>query len=456
VAGDTRSLDRQALVDLAVVVVCYSGVAALIAALMYLVSGSGSAWLTFDAERFHAMAEVIISGFKPYIDFVDPKPPLLFFMVSVMDLVAPAGSVDILVMSGVNVLCAILIYWIGRNDYGNISGFSAGLLFLVAAVFVQGYFLFSEQFAVLFLILAFMLARRDHFLASGLCLGLAMGFKQYAFLAIPGLLFLARAKGSGRIARYAGFLVAAAVVFLCLFGALYLSYGPEATRSAINWTFGIAPSYVTGHIVEVPAYHPDTVLGFTANLLASVIMVLPTLLFAGTSIWRRGLRTDDEYAFGLFIVFFLGTLLIRQYLHYWILMLPFLVLLACREFAVGSARASDESPQGSALRRLAGFTREVVSSPNAPEGDAGTGAEGKIVFSAPVTGSPAAPVTPGAPGGLIPYRRDSAVPGSHGAQRGEAPRPEQEEAGERNREVPGEGSGEGDREEKGDPDETGM
>jgi len=415
-------------VDLAFVLVCYSGVAALVATLMYLVSGSGSAWLTFDADRFHAMAEVIIGGFKPYIDFVDPKPPLLFFMVSAMDLLAPAGSVDILVMSAVNVLCAILIYWIGRNDYGNISGFSAGLLFLVAAVFVQGYFLFSEQFAVLFLILAFMLARRDHFAACGLCLGLAMGFKQYAFLAIPGLLFLARVKGSGstRLTRYALLLVAAAGAFLFVFAALYLSYGPEATRSAINWTFGIAPSYVAGHLVELPAYRPDNVLGFTANLLASVIMVLPTLLFAMASIWRRGLRTDDEYAFGLFIAFFLATLLIRQYLHYWILMLPFLVLLACREFAVGTARESDESPEGSALSRLAGFAREVGSPPG-PPGEEDGAASGKIVFSAPVTGSPAAPATRRAAGGLIPYRKEGGAPGSRDEPAEETTGWEQEE-----------------------------
>jgi 4-amino-4-deoxy-L-arabinose transferase-like glycosyltransferase len=346
---------------------------------------------------------------------VDPKPPLLFFMVSAMDLIAPAGSVDILVMSGVNVLCAILIYWIGRNDYGNISGFSAGLLYLVAAVFVQGYFLFSEQFAVLFLILAFMLGRKDHLAASGLCVGLAMGFKQYAFLAIPPLLFLAKVKGSRRFTGYIEFLVPAIVVFFSLFGALYLYYGPEATRSAINWTFGIAPSYVTGRLIEVPAYQPDNVLAFTANLLGSVMMVLPTLLFAGTSIWRRGLRTDDEYAFGLLIIFFLATLLIRQYLHYWILMLPFLVLLACREFAVGSARESDESPEGSVLQRFAGFAREVGSSPGTGSGkESPESPAGEIVFSGPVTGSPPAQGGLGVSGGLIPYKRNGTLHGKQG------------------------------------------
>jgi 4-amino-4-deoxy-L-arabinose transferase-like glycosyltransferase len=348
-------------------------------------------------------------------------------MVSLMDLIAPAGSVDILVMSGVNVLCAILIYWIGRNDYGNISGFSAGLLFLVAAVFIQGYFLFSEQFAVLFLILAFMLCRDEHLAASGLCLGLAMGFKQYAFLAIPPLLFLARVRGNRRLLGYAEFIIPAIGVFFCIFGALYLAYGPDTTRSAINWTFGIAPSYVTGNLIEVPAYQPDNVLAFTANLLGSVMMVLPTLLFAGTSIWRRGLRTDDEYSFGLFIIFFFGTLLIRQYLHYWILMLPFLVLLACREFAIGSARETDESPEGSILQRFAGFAREVGSPPGTRDGEGrGESDAGRIVFSAPVTGSPPVQEAPMVNGGLIPYRRDGQESGDHG-NGGPAPGPEKKE-----------------------------
>jgi hypothetical protein len=158
------------------------------------------------------------------------------------------------------------------------------------------------------------------------------------------------------------------------------------------------------------------------------MMVLPTLLFAGTSIWRRGLRTDDEYSFGLFIIFFLGTLLIRQYLHYWILMLPFLVLLACREFAVGSARESDESPEGSLLKRFAGFAREVGSPPEIRSGEEGQESSAdRIVFSAPVTGSP--PPASGdlrVPGGLIPYKRGDQGNGNRG-EGGAAPGPGKKE-----------------------------
>jgi hypothetical protein len=392
-------LNRQELWDLLVVIACYSGIAALIAFFMYELSGTGNLWLTFDAERFHAMAEVIIGGFKPYIDFVDPKPPLLFFTVSFLDLLAPAGSLDIVIMSVVNVACAVLVYTVGREDYGRISGFSAGLLFLVAAVFVQGYFLFSEQFAVLFIFLAFMLARRSHFWGAGVMLGLATGFKQYALLAILPLVYLMRASGSR---RYWELVLPALLVFGGVFAALFAYYGPETTRSALNWTFGIAQSYVSGAMVEAPTYRPQNILAFTANLLASVMMVLPTLLFAAASIWRRGLRTCDEKAQGLFVLFFLCTLFIRQYLHYWIIMLPFLALIACREFEDQNGMEPTQSPEESVPARFAGFLQEVCTLPEPAETE---GREPVVLFKGPVAEPPGAGAAPPPDSGtVIPFR----------------------------------------------------
>jgi hypothetical protein len=392
-------LNRQELWDLLVVIACYSGIAALIAFFMYELSGTGNLWLTFDAERFHAMAEVIIGGFKPYIDFVDPKPPLLFFTVSFLDLLAPAGSLDIVIMSVVNVACAVLVYTVGREDYGRISGFSAGLLFLVAAVFVQGYFLFSEQFAVLFIFLAFMLARRSHFWGAGVMLGLATGFKQYALLAILPLVYLMRASGSR---RYWELVLPALLVFGGVFAALFAYYGPETTRSALNWTFGIAQSYVSGAMVEAPTYRPQNILAFTANLLASVMMVLPTLLFAAASIWRRGLRTCDEKAQGLFVLFFLCTLFIRQYLHYWIIMLPFLALIACREFEDQNGMEPTQSPEESVPARFAGFLQEVCTLPEPAETE---GREPVVLFKGPVAEPPGAGAAPPPDSGaVIPLR----------------------------------------------------
>ncbi|MDD1703677.1 MAG: hypothetical protein LUP97_00385 [Methanoregula sp.] len=47
----------------------------------------------------------------------------------------------------------------------------------------------------------------------------------------------------------------------------------------------------------------------------------------------EGSETPREKALGIMVLVLFSTLLIRQYLHYWILLMPFLALLACREFA---------------------------------------------------------------------------------------------------------------------------
>ncbi len=314
----------------------YGAVAAVLVCLICVVGGGAGDWSSADAERFHAMADVILEGFTPYVDFVDPKPPLLFFAVSLMDWIAPAGSIDTAAMAVLNVAAALLICRIGQEDYGAIAGFAAGLLYLVTAAFVQGYFLLSEQFAVLCLLGSFLAARRSLYHASGLMLGLAVGFKQYAALAAVPLFYLMYARGEG---RYGRLVLPAAGVVAAVFGAIFLVYGAEAGFGALFWTFGVAPGYLLGDLPgTVPDYQTGSPIALAAYLLASVVVVLPALLFAAASVGRRGLRTAEERTLGIFVVVFLATLLVRQYLHYWLLLLPFLALLACREFADEDSR----------------------------------------------------------------------------------------------------------------------
>ena len=288
-------------------------------------------WAGVDAERFHEMARMIINGFAPYVSFADPKPPLLFFVVAVMDLVQPPGSLDLPVITVINMLCAIMIFYIGNKDYGYISGFSSGCLYLVVAAFTQGYFLLSEPFAVMFLLLAFISTRKSQYVYAGICIGLAFGFKQYAILGLFPLLYLMWAQGERRLHHL---VLPAIIVGMSLFGVLLLIYGSDTLTSALNWTFGVAPAYVSGQaIAEIPSYQTNNLFSYSIYLISSIFIVLPVVLFSGASVIRRGLHSPSEWAIFLFVILLSGTLLIWQYLHYWILILPFLVLLACREFA---------------------------------------------------------------------------------------------------------------------------
>ncbi len=50
----------------------------------------GSQWATYDTARFYEMAKVIVHGAVPYLDYQDPKPPLIFFTLTLPVHLRPA------------------------------------------------------------------------------------------------------------------------------------------------------------------------------------------------------------------------------------------------------------------------------------------------------------------------------------------------------------------------------
>jgi len=195
--------------------------------------------------------------------------------------------IDVLLMTIINIACAFLIWEIGWEDYGSIAGYTAGLLFLVISVFTEGYFLFSEQFCVLFLLLAFIMARRSAFAGACVFLALASGFKQYALFVIIPLLYMMWSQPDR---RYYHLLLPVILITAGMFGALYLVYGIATGNSAVYYTFLVAPSYIAGNVNTFSTYVPETPLAFAANLIFSVAVVHPVLLFALASAARRGFR----------------------------------------------------------------------------------------------------------------------------------------------------------------------
>src|SRR5208337_4119364 len=115
--------NQHTALRISAVLLSYVIIACAIACVMQMIDTGG--WAGIDAERFHEMARMIVNGFTPYVSFVDPKPPLLFFVIAAMDLVQPPCLLDIPVITLINILCALLVFYIGNKDYGYISGFSA-------------------------------------------------------------------------------------------------------------------------------------------------------------------------------------------------------------------------------------------------------------------------------------------------------------------------------------------
>jgi hypothetical protein len=303
-----------------------------------------SEWATYDMQRFYAMAQVVVDGATPYLDYQDPKPPLIFFTLAIPTLLGQKVLGGLLLVGASNFISALLIMAMAWKLYGRFSGMLAGLLFTLNVAWAQGYFVLTEPFALTFILLStyvlvFTDSRWKYFL-SGLSAGVGIGFKQYALLLIPLLLFFMLRKNE--VKRAPELLAGIIIPLAIMFGAIFLAYGPGAGAASLYWSYGVAGEYMTeSDMGGVTSYRATDPLVLAANIILAVTIFTSLLLFAVANVVRdRPLTPFDEY-FALAALLFAGTILIRQYLHYWILALPFIVLLCARQFRDNARNATD-------------------------------------------------------------------------------------------------------------------
>lgn len=287
-------------------------------------------WSVGDTRCFYDMAAVILRGGVPYVDYLDPKPPLIYFLLTLPLAVGYQLAGGLALVGLANFVSAVIVLGLGWKLYGRNAGLLAAVLFAINFSLAEGYFIITEPFTVTFTLLsAYCLvcgAPRHKYLLAGIAAGLAIGFKQYALLLLPLSIFL-----MWRKKEYSGFLPYVAGVFLPLavmFGAIFLVYGFQAGDAALHWSFGVAGSYMTeGSVEGVPAYKIDDPLIALSWLVLGFSLFSPLILLAGAALLDRRLSLHEEF-FLLAALAFGATLIIRPFLHYWALALPFIALLA--------------------------------------------------------------------------------------------------------------------------------
>ena len=292
-------------------------------------------WSVGDTKIFFKMADLILQGGTPYVDFADPKPPLIFFTLAVPDLLGEKVLGGLLLVVLCNLGSAILVMAMASKLYGRLPGFAAGLLFMTGMAFTEGYFIIIEPFTLLFILLAtYILLFSSHdkkYLLAGICAGIAIGFKQYALLMLPLALFYMYRKGELR--GVIQLIIGALTPLLIMYAAIFLVYGTTAGTSALFWSFGIADDYVTQGSVDGIALYPvsDPLVGVADLLLEASLLMTLLILALFEFLWDRPVTHYEEFFF-LAGLAFLSTLAIRPYLHYWALAIPFIVLLCVRRF----------------------------------------------------------------------------------------------------------------------------
>jgi 4-amino-4-deoxy-L-arabinose transferase-like glycosyltransferase len=291
-------------------------------------------WASYDTGRFYAMAEEIVHGATPYLDYQDPKTPLLFYVLTVPVILGQKYLGGLLLVGLCNLISAALVMKIGWELYGRAAGLLAGLLFVLNIGWAQGYFVMTEPFTITFILLASYFAfcgSKRHYFLAGISAGLAIGFKQYALITVPLLAFgMYLNKDLKRLpVLVAGVLLPLAIMF----GAILVIYGSEAFNASIYWSFGIAASYMGENNVDgVTNYRTSDPLMWAANIAMATSMFTSVIIIGLAGALRdRKLSTVEVYFVASAVCFAL-TILIRQYLHYWVLALPFFALLCARLF----------------------------------------------------------------------------------------------------------------------------
>src|SRR5499427_7350081 len=300
---------------------------------------------TLDSEAMYSVvANEIVDGGRPYADAVERKPPLLFWTYAAVFKIAGKFNWKALhIVALVWTLCAMAgLYVIGRELFDRATGLIAALFYSV----FQPWGLWSnlsadgEMLMNLPIIWAWAIAfrrnssrMRPELFAAGALLGAAFLLKQPAAIAAVPLgiyLLLPSYRASHSLTRTNAVIQAATFTtgffsVLCLTAIVLWKQG--ILRDAFYWTIG-------DH--DIPHVFWETGMLHT---LAFLIVCLPLVIGAifacqnKTEIWDG--RSPQRIALlGLLAASVIGTAAgARFYFHYYIQIIPPLVLLAAPYYA---------------------------------------------------------------------------------------------------------------------------
>ena len=294
-------------------------------------------FLSTDESGFMFIGDTINHGSIPYKDFIDIKPPGIFYLNAlVFFLFGKSFYASRILLYIINALSALIIYFLGKDLWDKHIGQLSSILFLIGVYnpLIGGYFVLTEQYMVFFGLLGIFIFFKFHnwryLVPVGFFFGIATLFKQpgilfYVLILIYYLLGLLKKENITKIYIYYivkstllilfGFLIPIfiAVLFFTEKGVLY---------DFVYWSFifFISGKYGTGFDISA-LFQPINSL---------VIIWLPALISIAVIIYN--LATKKVQYNNLLAVWWLllfgYTLTIRQSGHYFIQILPPACILA--------------------------------------------------------------------------------------------------------------------------------
>jgi hypothetical protein len=278
-------------------------------------------WKPYDIASYYWLASRAVSSITAIVDASASSSMLLLGLGTL-------SGYRIFIVSLLLLASAILVMGIGRRSYGNAAGFLAGLIFTFNIAWVQGHLTVGEALAIMLTLLsasALLFMGDGKYIVSGLIAGAALCLKPFLILLLPAsLLAIYRKGGPGDAFVFIGVML----LPLTLITTMAITvYGPAITVES-----GFE---AIGFLADEGYRSPDALMA-VADIVLAVCMLISLLPLALLGFSRKhGMAEEYFLAAGLC---FVATIVLKQYLHYWFIALPFLALLCASVFSRGLAR----------------------------------------------------------------------------------------------------------------------
>jgi len=321
-----------------------------------------------DEGGYGYAGQAILRGEVPYRDFLDHKPPGLFYLFTFAVMLVPPTAVGLHIFLHVwNFLGLIAIAVLARRIAGPAAGvWAAGIYALVTvAPSVQGFTASAEPLAIVPLVASLALAvtgtarsagRRDALLVlSGVVAAIAFLIKPPVALPLLAAILLIRAEGGGRWKRDLGWWIAGGAMI----GAIVASWVTA---------HGLWSEFWYWNATHNRHYREQSWDGWTDRLRIAISILtpdlfLPLLLAAAGCVWAAMKR--HRHAWFLIAFLILSIVSCFQagylYLHYFAQMLAGVTLAA----GIGAAAILGGVSTNTTTRRAAavGLAAFVVAIP---------------------------------------------------------------------------------------------
>jgi hypothetical protein len=306
-----------------------------------------TSWEADFVRVWRPIGKRLHDGARLYLDGTgDNKPPLFELLNFALAGTPFHGLFFILLIGVANGLVAVLLWLFISNNYNGWYGLTAAGLWLLTLTHVSGLHINARSFGLAWALTALYI--NDHF-KRGAIVGVAGLFYQYFIFLIPVLLWDSLREESLMRQVKSTFIFGSGglVVLTMVFGIIGVVWGSQASLAGLYWSYGIPlnitpEGYATspGGYVSRPWILTNTVL-WGGYLLDYGSLLLPVLAVAALRIFRLSKQRQWSILMWSCLVLLI-PLLIRSREGYWLLPLPFIIILAIEELAT---RISGFDPQ---------------------------------------------------------------------------------------------------------------